>query len=89
MTQEERCKEAKAQFLQLHERVRRKLRESGICPEGLWMKYQSARAAFLIAQGALDEEFSINEDGTAGKSLDALPVSLPSVARYSGESSVG
>lgn len=89
MTQEERCKEAKAQFLQLHERARRKLRENGVCPEGLWMKYQSARAAFLIAQGALDEEFSIHEAGTVGKSLDGLPASLPSEVRYSAESSGG
>lgn len=58
MTQEERCTEARAHFLQAHKRVRLRLLDYGPCPAELWTRYEFARAAFLVAQGASEEEFS-------------------------------
>lgn len=58
LTQEEVVVQARKRFLKLWAQVRQKHLQNETCPEQLYAAYQDARAAMLVAQGAMNEEFS-------------------------------
>lgn len=57
-TQVDVCEQSGRRFLRLWEQARQQLLEGGQVDSKLLGRYRDARAAFLVARGALNEEYS-------------------------------
>lgn len=58
VTQEEVAVQAKRRFMKLWGQVRQQYLTSETCPTHLLAAYKDARASFMVAHGALNEQFS-------------------------------
>jgi hypothetical protein len=57
-TQSDVCEQARRRFLKLWDQTGKQLREKGKVDSELLRRYRDAKAALLVASGALDEEYS-------------------------------